>query len=211
MSDTPPYTHALVSRMNSWLGRGGRRKFVGRIARPITEMMSGGSSWTVTPPVSLDASSFAGIAVIQSTISRENSSVTSSGRSRRVSTHSRASSDSSVSVSRSWNSSTSTLRRRITSTNASNSSCARLTQITSSNSSAWQFPGDSRSCARSGRCTITVRSVPTSELAPTARAVAVSMLISFLRLVLAAAESRREPLRASPDWGEPRWGVTRSG
>src|SRR5213076_1432198 len=45
--------------------------------------------------------------------------------------------------------------------------------MTSSKSSSWQFVGESRSCARSGRCTITVRSVPTSEFAPSADAVAV--------------------------------------
>src|SRR5207247_2424484 len=77
-----------------------------------------------------------------------------------------ASGSSSVVVSRSWNSSTSTPYSRIRSTNASNSCRARRTQITSSNSSSWQFDGDSRSCARSGRCTITVWSFPTSECAP---------------------------------------------
>src|SRR4051794_18050582 len=54
------------------------------------------------------------------------------------------------------------------STNASNSWRARRTQITSSNSSSWQFVGDRRSCARSGRWTMTLRSVPTSEATPSA-------------------------------------------
>src|SRR4051794_7927174 len=45
--------------------------------------------------------------------------------------------------------------------------------MTSSKSSSWQFDGESRSCARSGRWTSTVRSVPTSELAPSAYAVTV--------------------------------------
>src|SRR3954454_2188309 len=45
--------------------------------------------------------------------------------------------------------------------------------MTSSKSNSWQFDGESRSCARSGRCTITVRSVPTSEFAPSAGAVTV--------------------------------------
>ena len=53
-------------------------------------------------------------------------------------------------ASSSWNSSTSTPYSRIRSTNASNSWRARRTQITSSNSSSWQFDGDRRSCARSG-------------------------------------------------------------
>src|SRR3954454_18737053 len=59
------------------------------------------------------------------------------------------------------------------STNASNSCRARRTQMTSSKSSSWQFDGERRSCARSGRCTITVRRVPTSEFAPSAGAVTV--------------------------------------
>ena len=63
---------------------------------------------------------------------------------------------------------------------------ARRTQITSSKSSSWQLLGDSRSCARSGRCTITVRSFPTSEWVPSA----VVVLISPSPL----ARSRRQSL-----------------
>src|SRR6476646_2213477 len=40
--------------------------------------------------------------------------------------------------------------------------------MTSSKSSSWQLVGDSRSCARSGRWTMTVCSVPTSEETPMA-------------------------------------------
>jgi hypothetical protein len=108
-------------------------------------------------------------------LSREKRAVTSSGRRRRVSTHSRAAGSSSVSASKSWNSSTSTPRSRIKSTKASCSWRAWRTQITSSKRSSWQFVGVRRSCARSGRCTITVRSSPTSECAP--RAVSVTVLI----------------------------------
>src|SRR5579862_1218836 len=51
----------------------------------------------------------------------------------------------------------------MTETNASCSYFARLTQITSSNSSSSALVGVSRVCSRPGRCTITLRSVPTSD------------------------------------------------
>ena len=110
-----------MSRVNSWFGSGANTKSVGRSARPITVRMSSGNSCTVTPPVSRVASSSAGIAPIHACSSSENSAVTSSGRSRRLSTHSRASGTSSVSASNSCNNNTSTPRERIRSTNASNS------------------------------------------------------------------------------------------
>src|SRR6476659_6307439 len=56
--------------------------------------------------------------------------------------------------------------------------------MTSSKRSSWQFEGESRSCARSGRCTITVRSVPTSEFAPSAYVVTVLIArVSFRDLL----------------------------
>ena len=79
-----------MSRVNSWFGSGASTKSVGRSARPITVRMSSGSSCTVTPPVSRVASSSAGISPIHACSSSENSAVTSSGRSRRLSSHSRA-------------------------------------------------------------------------------------------------------------------------
>ena len=150
--------------------------------------MSCGSSASVTPPVRRVASSSAGISVIHAVSSPAKIVVTSSGRSLRSSTHSRAARSASVSASRSWNSSTSTPRSRIRSTNASCSWRARRVQMTSSNSSSWQLVGERRSCARSGRCTITLRSVPTSEATPRSVVVeGVATVISFSRVQLRTA------------------------
>src|SRR5579862_8134280 len=52
--------------------------------------------------------------------------------------------------------------------------------MTSSKRSSWQFEGESRSWARSGRWTNTVRSTPTSELAPTTGVVTVSLMLELL-------------------------------
>jgi hypothetical protein len=57
--ETPPWIHALVSRMKSWFGSGRSTKSVGCIARPTAETMSAGSSASVTPPVRRVASSSA--------------------------------------------------------------------------------------------------------------------------------------------------------
>ena len=67
---------------------------------------------------------------------------------------------------RSCSRNTSTPRSRIFATNRSCSSWARSTHSTSSNSSSSWFDGVSRWRLRSGRCTITLRSVPTSECTP---------------------------------------------
>ena len=76
-------------------------KSVCRSAGPTAATISAGSSLRITPPVSFVASSSAGISVIQAISSREKIAVTSSGRSLRLSTHSRACGSSSVSASRS--------------------------------------------------------------------------------------------------------------
>ena len=68
--------------------------------------------------------------------------------------------------SRSWTYSTSTPRSRIRATNWSCSHCARSTHRTSSNSSSSWLPGVSRLRLRSGRWTMTWRSLPTSECTP---------------------------------------------
>src|SRR5688572_14157622 len=59
-------------------------------------------------------------------------------------------------------------RSRILSVKASCSSIARLTQMTSSNSSSSALEGVSRACSRPGRWTMTLRSLPTSECTPNA-------------------------------------------
>ena len=81
-------------------------------------------------------------------------------------THSRASGLASACASRSSASNTSTPRSRIASQNMSCSAFARATHNTSSNSSSAAFDGVSRECSSPGRCTITRRSLPTSEFTP---------------------------------------------
>ena len=179
--------------MNSWFGSGARTKSVGRRAGPIAFRISSGSSSTVRPPVSLVASSSAGISFSHSLSGVANITVTSSGRMRRERSQSRAAGSASVSVSNWWSRTTSTPRSRMRSVNASNSCLARRTQITSSKSSSWQFVGDSRSCARSGRCTITVRSFPTSECVPSA--VSVAVLISSSPVSSSEASVRPDGFR----------------
>ena len=81
-------------------------------------------------------------------------------------TQSRASGLASACASRSPASNTSTPRSRIASQNMSCSALARATHSTSSNSSSPALDGVSRVCSRPGRCTITWRSLPTSEFTP---------------------------------------------
>ena len=66
-------------------------------------------------------------------------------------------------ASRSSASNTSTPRSRIASQNMSCSALARATHSTSSKSSSSALDGVSRVCSSPGRCTITWRSLPTSD------------------------------------------------
>src|SRR5215472_11360042 len=66
--------------------------------------------------------------------------------------------------------------------------------MTSSKSSSWQFEGESRSWARSGRWTSTVRSAPTSDCAPTTGFVTVVM-----PLLSCSLGGRRDPEEGADD------------
>src|SRR5579862_1506799 len=99
----------------------------------------------------------------------------------------------------------------MTETNASCSSLARLTQITSSNSNSSALDGVRRVCSRPGRCTITLRSVPTSDstLKDTARSSCADIPVlpffvfqlGAIRLHLGAAAAREQivDLAEAPD------------
>ena len=120
----------------------------------------------VIPPIKNSATSAASEDVTHSR-ARSAALIPTSRSSRMCSaTQSRTPGWSSASVSKVSASNTSTPRSRITSTNRSCSCLALATQMTSSKSNSPAFDGVSRACSRPGRCTITLRSRPTSECTP---------------------------------------------
>ena len=162
---TPPKIQHDGSRWNRKFGSGGSSISVGSIdchASPRSWL----TSWRVMPPMRKSAT-WTGSAV--STHSRARSvAPTPTLRSPRTCSSMKvfasgftSASDSSVSARN-----TSTPRSRMTSAKASCSSLARFTHSTSSNNSSSALDGVSRLCSRPGRWTRTLRSLPTSEWAP---------------------------------------------
>ena len=164
---TPSKIQHDGSRWNRKFGSGGSSMLVGS-ADSHTSPTSWATSALVIPPIKNSATSAAS-AVLAHSRARSAAPMPTS-RSLRMCSHAQSltpGSDS-ASASRRSTSYTSTPRSRITSQNASCSCLALLTHKTSSKSSSSAFDGVSLVCSRPGRCTITLRSWPTSECTPSA-------------------------------------------
>src|SRR5690606_26655239 len=128
---------------------------------------------------------------------------------RRSSTQVRASGIASVSASSSCSSTTSTSRSRSWATKSAWSRCAVSTHMTSSNSSSFELVGVSRSCARPGAHTSTLRSLPTSECTP--RVVGAVVIVRLLPPPTPSLPRGRRSRRrvagfaTHPDWDHVLW------
>src|SRR6185437_496909 len=173
---TPPKIQHEQSRWNKKFGSGGSSKVVGSAdfhASPASWRMSA----LVMPPIK-NSATVAGSAVSTHSCACRDA-VIPTCRSLRMwlQTHSLASGLASASASSCSARKTSTPRSRIASTNMSCSALARATQITSSNSRSSALDGVRRLCSRPGRCTITRRSLPTSEWTPSVMSITSSSWI----------------------------------
>ena len=162
---TPPKIQHDGSRWNRKFGSGGSSMAVGSAvchASPASRCTSA----RVIPPIRNSATSAASAVSTHSRARRE--AITPTCRSVRMLPHTQSltSGLTSASASRVSASNTSTPRSRITSANMSCSALALVTHSTSSNSSSSAFDGVRRVCSRPGRWTMTLRSLPTSEYAP---------------------------------------------
>src|SRR6185312_3311646 len=165
LSVTPLKIQHDGSRWNSRFGSGGSSMDVG-LADSHTRPRSSATSARVIPPIRNSVTSSASDASAHSRARSAAAIPTSSSFRMWSLTQSLASGLASASASNCSTWKTSTPRSRITSTNMSCSALARATQITSSNSSSSALDGVRRLCSRPGRCTITRRSLPTSEWTP---------------------------------------------
>ena len=162
---TPPKIQHDGSRWNKKFGSGGSSIVVGSAVCQASPAFC----WTsarVIPPIKNSATCTESAVSTHSLAVRE--ALTPICRSLRIwpDTQSLTSGLTSVSASSRSTSNTSTPRSRITSQNMSCSALARVTHSTSSNSSSSALAGVRRLCSSPGRCTSTLRSVPTSEYAP---------------------------------------------
>jgi hypothetical protein len=162
---TPPKIQHDGSRWNKKFGSGGSSMDVGS-ADSHASPASSVTSDLMIPPIRNSATRTGSDVSTHSRPCRE--AVIPTCRSLRtwLQTQSLASGLTSASASSVSISNTSMPRSRITSANMSCSALARATQITSSNSSSSALDGVKRLCSSPGRCTITRRSLPTSECTP---------------------------------------------
>src|SRR5947207_11372110 len=174
LSVTPLKIQHDGSRWNSRFGSGGR-SMDGGSAASHTRPRSSATSARVIPPIRSSVPSSASDALAHSRARSAAAMPTSSSFRMWSLTQSLTPGWSRASVSSCSTWKTSTPRSRITSTNMSCSALARATQITSSNSSSSALDGVRRLCSRPGRCTITRRSLPTSECTPS-----VMLITSYL-------------------------------
>jgi len=175
---TPPKIQHDGSRWNKKFGRGGSSMDVGSAASHASPASSVTSALMI-PPIKNSATTAGSAELTHSRPRRE--AMTPTCRSLRMwsQTHSLASGLASASASNVSISNTSTPRSRMTSTNMSCSALARATQITSSNSRSPALDGVSRLCSSPGRCTITRRSLPTSEYAPSGMMVSSALTLGL--------------------------------
>src|SRR5215470_18125668 len=165
LSVTPLKIQHEGSRWKSRFGSGGSSMDVGS-ADSHTRPKSSETSARVIPPIRNSATSSASDAWAHSRARSAAAIPTSSSLRMCSATQSLTPGWSSASVSSRSVRNTSMPRSRITSRNMSCSALALATQITSSNRSSSALDGVSRLCSRPGRCTMTRRSLPTSECTP---------------------------------------------
>ena len=176
-SSTASPTHVDESRVNRWFGRGGSTKkppSSGAVdAVSEAPARAGGrkpsssvSSLRVSPPRRCRASTSGGRPTRWARTPSVRAGPTVKSDTAWVTASVRATSSSSAVASRSPSSSTSTSWRRSSAVNSSCSWVARPTSSTSSNRRARWLAGVRRRRLRSGRCTSTRRSRPTSDATP---------------------------------------------